>query len=206
RDRGVLLQGDLDFLDRPAFKNMQYFVGALNGNRFFADNNRQLNYNFRLRKRFESIRLATGVSIQRGHQRLPPGLVGTNNENVFGIDVQYAWARWGFRGEFVAGNMPSTRLGLPPRFAPAFRPGRHSSGGALFATYRLTEQANVYARYDQLNGDPVTGQNVRAFNFGYLHGIGATSRISIDYQFKNRLSFNDDVVNTRLQATWGISF
>ncbi|MBI1747870.1 MAG: hypothetical protein HYR55_14980 [Acidobacteria bacterium] len=206
RDRGALLQGDLDFLDRPAFKNIQYFVGAFNGNRFFSDNNRQLNYNFRLRKRFESLRLATGVSIQRGHQRLPPGFAGTNNENVFGVDVQSTWGRWGFRGEFVAGNMPSTRLGLPARFAPAFRPGRHSSGGAFFATYHLTEQDNLYARYDQFNGDSVTGQNVRAFNFGYFRRIGDISRISIDYQFKNRLSFNDDGVNTRLQATWGVIF
>ncbi|GBC76882.1 hypothetical protein HRbin08_00350 [bacterium HR08] len=157
RDRGALLLGDLDFLNVPALKHVQYFAAVLNGNRFFVDSNRQLNYLFRLRKRFEAINLAAGVSVQLGNQLLPPGLGGNNNENVFGVDVQYAHGRFGLRGEFVAGNMPSTLLGLEPEFAPAFRPVRHSSGGAIFATYQLTKKDNVYARYDQFNGDPVTG-------------------------------------------------
>jgi hypothetical protein len=206
RDRGVLLQGDLDFLNAPALNHVQYFAAVLNGNRFFVDSNRQLNYLFRLRKRFESANLVAGVSVQLGHQLLPPGVSGNNNENVFGVDLQYARGRFGFRGEVVAGNMPSTLLGLKPEFAPAFRPGRHSSGGAIFATYQLTEKDNIYARYDQFNGDPVTGQNVRAFNVGYFRFLGESARIGLDYQFKNRLSFNDDAVNTRLQITWGITF
>jgi hypothetical protein len=206
RDRGALLFGNLDFLNVSALKHVQYFAAMLNGNRFFTDSNRQLNYLFRVRKRFAAINLATGVSAQLGHQLLPPGLSGSNNENVFGVDLQYAVGRWGLRGEFVAGNMPSTLLGLEPEFAPAFRPGRHSSGGAVFATYRLTEKDNIYARYDQFNGDPVSGQNVRAFNFGYFRLLGEQARIGLDYQFKNRLSFNDDAVNTKLQLTWGITF
>jgi hypothetical protein len=206
RDRGVLLQGDLDFLNAPALKNVRYFAAVLNGNRFFTDSNRQPNYLFRLRKHFAGINLAAGVSVQLGHQLLPPGLSGNNNENVFGVDLQYAHGRFGLRGEFVTGNMPSTLLGLEAEFAPAFRPGRHSSGGAVFATYQLTEKDNVYARYDQFNGDPVTGRNVRAFNFGYFRLFGESTRIGLDYQFKNRLSFNDDAVNTRLQVTWGMTF
>ncbi|MBI3952137.1 MAG: hypothetical protein HY314_16945 [Acidobacteria bacterium] len=129
RDRGVLLLGDLDFLNVPALKDVQYFIAALNGNRFFTDSNRQLNYLFRLRKQFDAINLAAGVSVQLGNQLLPSGLGGNNNEDVFGVDLQYAHGRFGFRGEFVAGNMPSTLLGLEPEFAPAFHPGRHSSGG-----------------------------------------------------------------------------
>jgi hypothetical protein len=206
RDRGALLLGDLDFLNRPTLKHVQYVVGVLNGNRFFTDNNRQLNYLFRLRKRFEMIDMAAGVSIQLGNQLLPLGLSGNNNENVFGVDLQYAHSRFGIRGEFAAGNMPSTPLGLETEFAPAFRPGRHSSGGAVLAAYQLTDKDHVYARYDQFNGDPVTGQNVRAFNFGYFRFLGELARVGFDYQFKNRLSFNDDAVNTKLQITWGMIF
>lgn len=206
RDRGVLLFGDLDFLNVPALRRVRYFLGVLNGNRFFTDSNRQLNYLVRLRKHFPSINLAAGISAQWGHQLLPPNMAGNNNENVFGVDFQYVYGRFGLRGEFVAGNMPSTLLGLEPEFAPAFRPGRHSSGGALFATYQLTTKDNVYARYDQFNGDPVTGRNVRAFNIGYFRTLGESARIGVDYQFKNRLSFNDDAVNTRLHVTWNITF
>lgn len=206
RDRGLLVHGDLDFLNEPALKNVHYFAAALNGNRFFIDNNRQLNYLFRVRKRFDSINLTAGASVQLGKQLLAPGVSGNNDENVFGADFQYVRGRFGMRSEFVAGNMPSTLLGLEPRFTRAFRPGRHSSGGVLFTTYQVTRKDGLYARYDQLNGDPVTGLNVRAFNFGYNRFFGESSRLGIDYQFKNRLSFNDDVVNTRLQLTWGITF
>ncbi len=206
RDRGVMLLGDLDSLDTSALKNVHYYIGAFNGNRFFVDSNRQLNYIARIRKRFESINLSTGLSVQRGHQLLPAGMTGNNDENVIGVDLQYAYRRLGLRGEFVAGNMPSTLVGLKPRFAPAFRPGRHSSGGAALATYRLTEKDHLYSRYDRFNGDPVSGQNVRAFNVGYFRLIGESSRIAVDYQFKDRLSSNDDAVNTRLQLTWGVTF
>jgi hypothetical protein len=206
RDRGAVLFGNLGFLKNSAFKNVQYVIGAFNGNRFFVDSNRQLNYLLRLRKQFPTINLAAGVSAQLGHQLLPLGVSSNNNENVFGADVQYARGRFGLRGELVTGNMPSTLLGLEPEFAPAFRLGRHSTGGALLGTYQLAEKHHLYARYDQFNGDPVTGHNVRAFNFGYFRLLGESSRIGIDYQFKNRLSFNDDAINTKLQLTWGITF
>jgi hypothetical protein len=206
RDRGVMLSGDLDFLGEPALRNVHYFVGAFNGNRFFTDNNRQMNYVARMRKVFDRPRLAMGLSVQAGSQILPEGLGGSNDENIIGLDLQYAVGRLGIRGEFVAGNMPSTLLSIEPEFAPAFRPGKHSSGGYFFATYRLTDSDNVYARYDQFNGDPVTDRNVRAFNLGYFRSIGEFSRFSFDYQFKNRPSFNDDSLNGRLNITWNIEF
>lgn len=207
RDRGVLLFGDLRFLDVAALRGVEYFLGAFNGNRFFTDNNRQSNYLARLRKVFTRQRLAIGLSAQAGKQLLPPGTSSNNNENLFGFDLQYAVTdRLGLRGEFVTGNTPSTLLSIEPEFAPAFRPGTRSSGGHIFINYRLTSHDNIYARYDQFNNDPVTGRNVRAFNFGFFRPIGELSRLSFDYQFKNRPSFNDDAVNGRLNLTWSIEF
>lgn len=206
RDRGVLLSGYLRSLKVSALKDVQYFVGAFNGNRFFTDNNRQLNYLARVRKIF-NCRFAVGFSAQLGKQLLPAGLAGNNDENIFGTDFQLALTnRLGFRGEFARGNTPSTLLAIDPDFAAAFRPDRKSSGGHLFTTYRLSRSDNVYARFDGFNGDPVTGHNTSAFNFGYFRQFGELSRLSFDYQFKNRASFNDDSVNGRLNITWGIEF
>ena len=206
RDRGVLLSGDLDFARASVLRNIHYFVGAFNGNRFFRDNNRRMNYVARVRKLFTNPSLAIGVSAQAGKQILPLGLSGNNDENLIGADFQYAAGRVGVRGEIVAGNMPSTLLAIEPEFAPAFRPGARSWGGNLFATYKLNGRDNVYARYDQFNGDPVTGLNVRAFNFGYFRLVGEGSRLSFDYQFKNRPSFNDDALNGRFNLSWQIEF
>jgi hypothetical protein len=110
------------------------------------------------------------------------------------------------RAEFVPGNMPSTLLGLSPEFAPSFRPGAHSVGGSLFASFRLAKADQVYGRYDQFKGDPVSAQNIRAFNFGYFHHIGENSRLGVDYQFNPRVSFNDDLLNTRLQVIWNVVY
>jgi cell division protein FtsB len=203
RDRGLMLFGDLNF---TSLKNVHYFIGTFNGNRFFADNNRPTNYVLRVRKLFDRPKLAVGISAQRGKQILPPGVSGNNDENLIGMDFQYVIGRLGLRGEIVAGNTPSTLLGIEPEFTEAFRPGAKSAGGALFATYRLTNRDHVYARYDQFNRDPVKGYNVRAFNFGYLRYLGEMTRIGVDYQFKNRPSFNDDAVNGRFNITWSIEF
>lgn len=203
RDRGLMLFGDLNF---TLLKNVHYFVGAFNGNRFFTDNNRQANYVVRLRKLFDRPKLALGVSVQRGKQILPAGVTGNNDENLIGIDFQYAVGRLGVRGEFVAGNTPSTLLGIEFEFAPAFRPSAKSAGGALLAMWRLTEKDHVYARYDQFNRDPVQGYNVRAFNFGYFRRLSETARVGFDYQLKNRPSFNDDALNGRFHINWSIEF
>ena len=112
----------------------------------------------------------------------------------------------GARAEFIAGNMPSTLLSLKPDFAPSFHPGAHAAGGALFSSFRLAGQDQIYWRYDQFNRDLVSSQNIRAFNFGYFHYIGERSRIGADYQLKNRVSFNDDRLNTMLQLIWNVMY
>lgn len=184
----------------------QLFAGAFNGNRFFVDNNRQLNYDLRLRKVFGRIPLALGASVQLGRQLLPDGMRGNGRENLYGADVQWAWKRLGVRAEFVGGNMPSTLLSLQTEFAPAFRPGVHSAGGSAFSSFRVTRQSEVYARYDQFNRDPVSDKNVRAFNIGYFRCLGEKSRIGVDYQFKDYVSFNDDLLNTRFQIVWNVKY
>ena len=204
RDRGVMLSGDLGFLPSAAFKDLQYFVGAFNGNRFFNDSNRQVNYMARIRKIFDKEKMAVGASVQLGKQLLPPGVRGNDNERIFGVDFQYAIGRFGLRGEALAGNMPSTSASIEPQFFSAFRPGAHSSAAELLVSYRVVGTHNVYARYNQFNGDPVTGMNIRAFNFGYFFLVGQLSRLSFDYQFKNHPSFEDDSINGRFQITWGI--
>jgi hypothetical protein len=204
RDRGVMLFGDLSFLPSGAFKDLQYFVGAFNGNRFFNDSNRQVNYMARIRKIFNKEGLAIGASVQLGKQLLPPGISGNDNERLVGLDFQFTKGRFGLRGEALAGNRPSTAATLDPQFFPAFRSVSHSTAGELSAIYRVVKAHNVYARYNQFNGDPVTGQNIRAFNFGYFLPIGGRSRVSFDYQIKNHPSFEDDAINGRLQITWGI--
>jgi len=204
RDRGIMLSGDFGFLSGSAFKNLQYFVGAFNGNRFFNDSNRQVNYMARIRKIFDKDKLAVGVSVKLGKQLLPPGVSGNDNERLFGLDFQFATGRLGLRGEALAGNRPSTFATIEPQFFPAFRPGAHSSAGSLLSTYRVAGAHTVYARYNQFNGDPVKGLNIRAFNFGYFFPVGQRSRLSFDYQFKNHPSFEDDAVNGRFQITWGV--
>lgn len=204
RDRGVMLFGDLGFIPGGAFKDLQYFVGAFNGNRFFNDSNRQVNYTARIRKIFDKEKLAIGASALLGKQLLPPGVSGNDNERLFGIDFQFATGRFGMRGEAVAGNRPSTLPNLDPEFFPAFRPGAHSSSEEVLISYRLAKAHNAYARFNQFNGDPVTGLNIRAFNFGYFFPVGESSRLSFDYQFKNHPSFEDDAINGRFQITWGI--
>jgi hypothetical protein len=71
----------------------------------------------------------------------------------------------------------------------------------------LTALLNSYVMaYDDapINGDPVTGQNIRAFEFGYFLPVGERSRLSFDYQIKNHPSFEDDAINGRFMVTWGI--
>jgi hypothetical protein len=205
RDRGLMIAAKLDELG-GAWKGTEIYAGVFNGNRFFVDNNRQLNYNFRVRKQFSGIPLAVGLSAQLGRQILPEGVQGTTRENLYGADLQWAWRRLGLRAELVAGNMPSTLVSLEPEFTPLFRPGAHSAGGALFAGYKLTSNSQAYIRYDQFNGDPVRGRNIRATNVGYFHRVGEHSRMGVDYQFKNRPSGNDDLVNTRFQIIWNVIY
>ena len=205
RDRGVMVTAKLDGLG-DIWHGTQLFAGAFNGNRFFNDSNRQLNYDLRIRKVFDRLPVAIGASVQLGRQLLPEGVTGNNRENLLGADIQWAWKRLGVRAEFVGGNMPSTRLGLEPEFAPTFRPGAHSAGGSAFASFRLKGQDQIYGRYDQFNRDLVSGENIRAFNFGYFRYLGEKSRIGVDYQFRNKASLNDDFLNTRFQIIWNVTY
>ena len=205
RDRGVMLIAGLENMS-DWLKGTTFYAALLNGNRFFDDNNRNLNYNFRIRKLLGSLPLAIGASAQLGRQILPPGMSGNTRENIYGTDLQFAWKRLGLRGEFVMGNMPSTLLDVAPDFAPAFRPPLRSTGAVAFANVQWTARDDVYGRYDQFTNDPVTGRTVKAFNFGYVRTFGEHAKVGIDYQFKNRLSHNDDRLNTRLQVTWNVLY
>lgn len=205
RDRGVMLAADLSNGAHWS-EGLNVYAGIFNGNRFFDDNNSDVNYNFRIRKVFQSLPLALGASFQRGTQILPPGVSGQDNEDVYGIDVQYVVGRLGIRGEYMRGNMPSTLLSLEPEFAPGFVPGERSSGAALFFNYNLSPHDDIYWRWDKFENDPVTNRDIRAFNVGYLRAIGPNSRIGIDYQQKNDVSFNDDELNNAFSITWNVEY
>ncbi len=205
RDKGVMLIAGLDQLSRY-LGGMTFYAAVLNGNRFFDDNNRNLNYNFRLRKVFSSMPLALGASAQLGRQILPPGMQGSARENLFGADLQFAWNRLGIRSEFVTGDMPSTLLDLQPEYAPAFRPGAKSTGAVTFANIHITRRNDIYGRFDWFRNDPVTSGSVHAWNVGYFRTLSQNGRIGVDYQWKNRLSYNDDRLNTRLQITWNVLY
>lgn len=205
RDRGMLVAWKLDGLG-AAWHGAEVSAAVLNGNRFFVDNNRQLNYGVRFRKLFESVPLAIGLSAQIGRQIIPVGMSGSTRENLYGADLQWVWLKFGLRAELAGGNMPSTLIGLKPVFAPRFRPSGHSVGGDVFTNFQLSREDQIYARYDQFNGDPVSGGNIKAFNFGYLRRLGEHSHVAADYQFKNRPSFNDDLLNTKFQIIWNVVY
>jgi Phosphate-selective porin O and P len=202
RDRGVMLAANLDKLA----SGLSLHAGVFNGNRFFNDNNSELNYNLRVRKVFESLPLAIGASLQRGTQLMPPGVGGSADEDLYGVDVQYVVGRLGIRAEYVRGDMPSTLLSLEPEFAPAFVPGATSSGASAFFNYNLTSRDDVYWRWDRFENDPVTGADTRAFNVGYVRSVGENSRVGVDYQTKNAVTFNDDELNTRFSLTWNLLY
>lgn len=205
RDRGVMLTADLsntaDWADGVSIN-----AGLFNGNRFFDDNNSELNYNLRIRKVFESLPLALGASVQRGTQILPTGITGDGDENIYGVDIQYVVGRLGIRTEYMRGDMPSTLLSLEPEFAPGFALGEKSSGAALFFNYNISPEDDVYWRWDKFANDPVTRKDIRAFNVGYLRAIGPNSRIGIDYQRKNDVTFNDDELNNAFSITWNVEY
>lgn len=205
RDRGLMVTADLG--NMAAWLNgTSVYAGIFNGNRFFNDNNDDLNFNLRIRKVFDSIPLAIGASLQRGTQVLPPGISGDPDEHIFGIDAQYVIGRLGIRAEYVRGNTPSTLLALDPEFVPGFVREEKSSGVAAFFNYNLNSRDDIYWRWDRFDNDPVTGRDIEAFNVGYLRSIGPNSRIGVDYQTKNDVTFNDDELNTRLSVTWNVLY
>jgi Phosphate-selective porin O and P len=80
RDRGIMLQGNLGFLDSKSLRNVAYWVGITNGNNFFDDNNANVNLNFRLRKYLLENGLAVGVSGIVGKQPSRPVFKGITME------------------------------------------------------------------------------------------------------------------------------
>src|SRR5260370_38969312 len=103
-----MLSSDFGFLSAAGFKSLQYFVGAFNGNRFFNDNNRQVNHMARIRKIFNKDKLAVGASVLRGKQLLPAGVSGNDNQRLFGLDFQFASGRFVLSGEAMTVDRPST--------------------------------------------------------------------------------------------------
>ena len=204
RDRGVMATFDLGQI-APHLGGTSLYVGAFNGNRFFDDNNNRLNYNFRIRKVFDNLPISIGASIQAGSQRVPDMTLNTE-ENLYGVDLQLVAGRLGVRAEYVRGDMPATLLGLEPEPAQAFIPGATSSGAAAFFNYRLTDNDDIYWRYDRFENDPVTGADVDAFNVGYLRRLGPSSQLGVDYQTKSGVTFNDDALNTKLAVTWNVTY
>lgn len=206
RDRGLLLMWDAGD-DVAMLKNTHVYGAVLNGNRFFADRDGKLDALFRVRRLFASRGFAAGVSFQFGNQLLPPNdTSGDDGVRILGADVQYALGSLGLRFEAVHGTRPSTLLSLEPEFAPAFASGLKTSGVTAGAIYRLTSTDQAYGRFDVLEGDPVTGETFRAVDLGYLHSIDEHARIGVNWQWKNRPTFNDDEVNTRFQITIGVAF
>lgn len=205
RDRGVMIAADLGE-NRDWLRGTTVYAAVLNGNRFFDDDNEELNYNFRIRKVLEELPLAFGASLQRGTQTLPPGVSGPDNEDYYGLDVQYVVGRLGIRAEYTRGDMPSRLLSLEPEFAPGFEPGLDSWGAAAMFDFRLTDRGDVYWRWDRFDNDPVTRNDVSAFNAGYLRRIGESSRLGIDYQSKSDVTFNDDALNSKLTISWNVVY
>jgi phosphate-selective porin O/P len=206
RDRGVMLMWDAG-ADADVLKNTHVYAAVLNGNRFFADRDGRLDALFRVRRVFPSIGFAAGASVQVGNQLLPPtDQSGDDGVTIVGADTQYVVGRLGLRAEAVHGTRPSTLLSLEPAFAPAFGPGLKTSGFATGVVYRLSQADQAYGRFDLLAGDPVTGETARAVDLGYLHAIDEHARIGVNWQWKNRPTFNDDDVNTRFQITIGVAF
>jgi hypothetical protein len=206
RDRGVMLMWDAG-ADAAALKNTHVFAALLNGNRFFSDRDDRLDALFRVRRVFSPLGFAAGASLQLGSQLLPPDEASADDGvTIVGADAQFVTGSLGLRVEAVRGTRPSTLLALEPDFAPAFGPGLKTTGFAAGAVYRLNDAAQAYGRFDALAGDPVTSETARAVDIGYLRVIDEHARIGLNWQWKNRPTFNDDEINTRFQVTIGVIF
>jgi hypothetical protein len=199
RDRGVMLRWDV-------VRNTTLSAAVLNGNRFFNDSDKRLNTVLRIRRLLPGLGLAFGASGEFGSQILPPDVRASSDIRILGFDLQYSLRRFGTRLELIRGTRPSTLLSREPEFTHAFVPGSRTSGGAVAGFFRVTGSDQLYARYDVLFGDPMSGQTVRATSAGYLRLLGEHTRIGVNYQWKNRPTFNDDSVNTKFHTTLGIVF
>lgn len=205
RDRGVMAMATVPE-QAPILGRTQLYAAVLNGNRLFADNDSRLDTVLRARRLLPSLGLAVGVSAQVGSQIVPPGTIDSGDVRIAGFDAQYTVRRLGLRAEWVHGTRPSTLLALEPEYTTAFAPGTTTTGVSAAAIVGARPTDQFYVRFDQLTGDPMTGARIRAFDAGYRRQVSATGHLSLNYQWKTSPTDNDDAVNTRVQATLGVTF
>ncbi|MFN7983716.1 MAG: porin [Vicinamibacterales bacterium] len=130
RDRGVMLIWN-PLAETDTAAQTTVYAAALNGNRFFADNDGRLDTVLRVRTRFPHANLAIGGSVQLGSQIVPPASDASRDVRLAGADAQFAVGRLGFRAEVVTGTRPSTLLALEPEFTTAFGRDTHRQGSPL---------------------------------------------------------------------------
>lgn len=205
RDRGVML------IWRPKAEagplaHTEAYAALLNGNRFFNDNDGQLDTLFRLRRHWPALHAAVGASVQLGSQIVPEAFAGQTRVRLVGLDGQWAVSRLGLRAEWVHGTRPSTLLALEPNYTTAFAPGTTTDGLSTAALVHVTEHDEIYGRWDRLMGDPMSGRTVRVTDIGYRRLFDERTRLAIDYQWKNAPTDNDDAVNTRFQISLSVEF
>ena len=109
------------------------------------------------------------------------------------------------RFEVVHGTTPSTLLALEPRIRARRLLRAQTSGVTAGAIYRFQRMLiRRRGRFDLLDGDPVTGDPRAPSISSYLRVIDEHARIGVNWQWKNRPTFNDDEVNARFRVTIGL--
>lgn len=205
RDRGVMARWERQTPSTSAGPT-QVYAALLNGNRFWDDNDGRFDLVLRVRQALARRRFALGASTQVGSQLVPPGVVASTRVRIAGLDAQVALGAVGLRLEWVHGTRPSTLLSRMPEYTAAFAADTTTSGVAIAAIARVRPAAEAFLRVDQLSGDPMTGDRVRAVDAGYRMALDSRTHLSLDGQWKSGASTNDDAVNTRIQASLGIVF
>jgi hypothetical protein len=87
-------------------------------------------------------------------------------------------------------------------------------GSSVTGLWSLSQERQLYVRFDRLAGDTVMlcpqerdgSCKITAVNGGLRQRVGDRGCVEIDLQWKNRLSFNHDAVNTRFQVTSSLLF
>ena len=205
RDRGVMATWRPPPESGP-LAHAEVYAALLNGNRFFHDNDGRLDAVVRVRRQLPSRHAAVGASLQWGSQLVPDQYAGQTRVRLVGLDGQWAPSRLGLRAEWVHGTRPSTLLALEPAFTTAFAPGTVTDGLTLAGLVNVRDRGELFARVDRLTGDPMTGRTIRVTDVGYRRRFDDRTRASIDYQWKNAPTENDDAVNTRLQISLSVEF
>lgn len=152
-------------------------------------------------ERAETIRAKPEIFVQARYSALP--IRDANSEFEPNFSLTRIETRWAGR---VADRLGA---GVEIQFHPAIDGSPEELVNDAFLEYYLNDHTTVrVGQFIKPFGFDIqqSSRNVRAFNFGFFRPIGELSRLSFDYQFKNRPSFNDDAVNGRLNLTWAIEF